>query len=642
MPKFSDISPVSDLLSPRGVPVSKSDDLTRILNIPRRQPLDITSIEGEAMIEHVMKKFARPNIACKCAQIDPQVKMGNRPCIKRLLPIQAWALYEIGIVKGLVGAIPVGAGKTLLSVMSALALNEPLSLLLVPPNLIEQLIIDYQLIGEHFKVPSIIVHKAGNRDWRKLIPGTPLLHVLPYSLLQGKGNSDWIERLTPKAIIADEVDGLSDLGSTRVKRIIRYFTGTEKMTPEQRAERSRTKFCCWTGSIADKSIAEFAHLAAFALKENSPLPLDQNTVMEWAGAIDANPNRPPGALQLLCNPGEKPREAVGRRIRETMGFIVTGTGQVYKPGTVELVGHEIVERPVEVIPDIIQQALAKVRDFKRPDTLVGEHYDEELVEAVDQVRCAQQVATGMFYRWIYPRGEAEWLIKEWLRIRKDYNSELRYKLFQNEEFLDSPGLLEDASKRFWKTDKVDLADKYGNPLPEWKCETWPAWRQIKDQVVPKTKAVRLHDFLIQDAAQWALSEPGIVWYQMIEFGQWLHEVSGLPVHDGGPMADFKLRQETGKRSILASIKGNHRGRNGLQYLFKRQLLAQIFASSRVGEQLLGRAHRQGQKFDVSTEVYLHTPEIEKSFRQALNRADFNEELFQQKHKIRMAWDDGES
>ncbi len=589
------------------------------------------------MIEHVMKKYARPNMACKCAQIDPQVKMGNRPCIKRLLPIQAWALYEIGIVKGLVGAIPVGAGKTLLSVMSALALNEPLALLLVPPNLIEQLIIDYQLISEHFKVPGIIVHKAGNRDWRRLVPGTPILHVLPYSLLQGKGNSDWVDRLAPKAIIADEVDGLADLGSTRVKRIIRYFTGNERMSPEERAARSRTKFCCWTGSLADKSITEFAHLSAFALKENSPLPLDQNTVMEWAGAIDANPNRPPGALTLLCNPGEKPREAVGRRIAETMGFIVTGTAEVRKPGSVELVGLKIIEREVPEIPEIIQTALEKVRDFKRPDTLAGAHYDEELVEAVEQARCAQQVASGMFYKWIYPRCEPDQLIKEWLRVRKDYNSELRYQLFQNHEFLDSPGLLEDAAKRFWKTDAVDLVDKKGNILPEWKCETWPAWRKIKDQVQPKTKAVRLHDFLVRDAVEWALQEPGIVWYQMIEFGQWMHELSGLPVHDGGPLADHRLRQETGKRSILASIKSNHRGRNGLQYLFKRQLLAQIFASSRVGEQLFGRVHRQGQKHDVVTDVYLHTPEITKSFTQALQRANFNKELFNQHHKITMAW-----
>lgn len=638
MPKFSDISPVSDLF-PKGVPVSKSEDLVRILNIPRRQPLDLNSIEAQATVEYVMNKYANPNMACRCAQIDPQIKLGNRTCIRRLLPIQAWALYEIGIVKGLVGAIPVGAGKTLLSVMSALALNEPLALLLVPPNLIDQLIIDYQLISQHFKVPSIIVHRAGNKTWQRLLQGVPLLHVLPYSLLQGKNNSDWIDKLAPNAIIADEVDGLADLGSARTKRIIRYFTGNDKMTPEQRAARSRTKFCCWTGSLTDKSITEYAHLAAFALKENSPLPLDQNTVMEWAGALDANPTRPPGALTLLCNPGEKPRQAFGRRVRETMGFIVTGTSEVRKPGSVELVEHQIKERQVPEIPDIIQQALDKVRDFKRPDTLAGNKYDEELVEALDQARYAQQVATGMFYKFIFPRGESEDLIDEWFAARKEWNKEQRYKLFQNDEFLDSPGLLEDAAKRAWKSDAVVMTDKHGNPYPEWKAESWMRWRGVKDKVQPKTKAVRLHDFLVRDAIEWALESPGIVWYQMIEFAQWMHELSGLPIHDGGRLADQKLRLETGKRSILASIKSNHRGRNGLQYLFNRQLITQIFASARVGEQLLGRVHRQGQKSNVLTEVYLHTPEIEKSFRQALERAKYNEETLNQRQKLTGGWDE---
>jgi hypothetical protein len=639
MAKFNDINPVSEIF-PRGVPVSKSEDLVRILQIPRRQPLDLTSMQAHAMVEHVMAKYAKLNNACTCATIDPQVAIGNRTCIKKLLPIQAWALYEIGIVKGLVGAIPVGAGKTLLSVMSLMALGEPNALLLVPPNLIDQLIIDYQLIDQHFNVPGIIIHMAGNKEWRRLISGRPILHVLPYSLLQGKNNSDWIDRLSPKAIIADEVDGLADLSSARTKRIVRYFTGNERMTQEQRAARSRTRFCCWTGSLTDKSITEFAHLSAFALKENSPLPLDQNTVMEWARCVDAVPNpSPAGALQLLCNPGENPRQAFGRRIRETMGFIVTGTSEVRKPGSIELVGHQILERQAPPIPDIIQEALDKVRNFQRPDTLAGAKYDEELVEAMDQARCAQQIATGMFYRWIFPRMEPEKVIDEWFAARKEWNKEQRYKLFQSDEFLDSPGLLEDAAKRAWGTDQVTMVDKHGNPYPEWKAASWPRWRAVKDLVQPKSQAVRLHDFLVRDAVDWALSNNGIVWYSMIEFAQWMKELSGLPVHDGGRFADQRLRHEKGDRSIIASIKSNHRGRNGLQYLFSKQLVTQIFASARVGEQLFGRIHRQGQRFDVTTEIYLHTPEIEKSFRQALMRAKYNEETLQQKQKLTAGWFD---
>lgn len=636
MPKFSDINPASDIF-PRGVPVSKSEDLVRIAALPRRQPLDLASIEAKAMIEHVMAKYAKDNPSCICAKIDQQIALGNRTCIKRLLPIQAWALYEIGIVKGMVGAIPVGAGKTLLSVMAALALEEPLSLLLVPPNLIDQLIIDYQLIDQHFKVPGIIVHMAGNRDWRRLVQGVPILHVLPYSLLQGKNNSDWIERLAPKAIIADEVDGLADLGSARTKRIIRYFSGNDRMNDMQRAERSRTKFCCWTGTLTDKSLTEYAHLSAFSLKDKSPLPLDQDTVLEWARCLDAVPNpSPAGALQILCNPGENPRQAFGRRVRETMGFIVTGTSEVRKPGSIELVQHKIIERIAPPLPDIVQEALDKVRDFKRPDTLVGNKHDEEIVEAMEQARYAQQVATGMFYRWIYPRREPDELIDRWMEARKAWNKEKRYKLFEGLEYLDSEGLLEDAAKRAWG-DAPPAFNKYGEQLPDWKAVSWPAWREIKDLVQPKTKAVRLHPFLVEDAVEWATTNKGIVWYSMIEFGQWMREISGLPLHDGGKFADARLRAEKGDRSILASLKSNYRGRNGLQYIFHKQLITQVFASSKIAEQLLGRIERQGQKNDVTTEIYLHVPEVEKSFRQALLRAKYNEETLTQKQKIIRGW-----
>lgn len=624
-------------LFPRGAPVTKSDDLVRIAALPRRKPLDLESIEGQAIVEYEMRKYALPDGPCKCAEIDPQIKLGNRTCIKKFLPIQAWALYEMSVGGGLVGSIPVGAGKTLLNIMGALALGESTTLLLVPPGLIEQLILDYQLIAQHFKVPGIIVTTSGNTDWRRLVAGMPVLYVLPYSLLQTKGNSDWIERLSPKAIIADEVDALKDLGSARTKRLVRYFSGTDKMTPEQRAERSRTRFACWTGSITDSSITEYSHLSAFALKDKSPVPLDQETAAEWGRCLDAVPNPiPPGALQSLCNPGEDVRSAYRRRLSETMGFIVTGTSNVKITGGTGYVRNNIIERPAPEIPDIVQEALDCVRNFERPDMLAGSKYNEEIVEAMEQARYAQQIATGMFYRWIFPRGEPSQLIDEWFAARKLWRKEQRFKLYENVEQLDSPGLLEDAAKRAWGDMQPTNSD--GLPQPQWKAEAWPRWRDVRDKVVPKTQAVRLHDFLVQDSIEWATRNRGIVWYNMVEFAQWMGELSGLPVHEGGPDAAANLRKETGNRSIIASIKSHGRGRNGLQYLFNKQLIAQTPASSRAYEQLLGRLHRQGQKNGiVVSEVYLHTPEVKNSFETALRRAEYVRQTMGQDQKILDGW-----
>lgn len=622
-------------LFPRGIPVSRSADLIRIAALPRRKPLDLNSVEAEAMVEYEMSKYAIDNPNCECAKYDPQIKLGNRSCIKRFLPIQAWALYEMAVTGGLVGSIPVGAGKTLLNIMGALALGEKKTLLLVPPGLVEQLIIDWFLIREHFKVPSIIVSSKGKGDWRRITPGTPVLHVLPYSLMQGKNNSNWIESNSPGAIIADEVDALKDLGSARTKRLLRYFQGTDNMTPAQRAERSRTKFACWTGSITDQSILEYAHLSAFALKDKSPVPLDPETAQEWARCLDAVPNpSPPGALITLCNPGENVRSAYRRRLSETAGFIITGTSNVKITGGETFVRNNITERNINVIPDIVEEALECVRNFERPDMLAGSKYNEELVEAMEQARYAQQIATGMFYRWIFPRGEPDALKDRWFAARKAYRKEQRYKLFENTEQLDSPGLLEDAARRYYG--EIPLEDG----KPTWRSEAWPAWRDVKDLVQPKTQAVRLHDFLVRDAAEWASKNLGIVWYNMVEFAQWLGELTGLPVHEGGPNAAKALRSEAGNRTIIASIKSHGRGRNGLQYLFNKQLVAQTPASARIYEQLLGRLHRQGQKEAVvETFLYLHTEEVRKSFENALRRAEYVKETMGQDQKVLGGWNE---
>lgn len=577
---FKDSLPKFELF-PRGVPVTKSADLVRIQQLPRRKPLVLDSIEARAMVEYEMRKYALYNDNCECHKIDPQIAAGNRTCIKELLAIQAWALYEMSVAGGLVGSIPVGSGKTALNIMGCLALGETLTLLLVPPGLIEQLILDYQLIAQHFKVPGIIVTTSGGGEWRRLVKGMPVLYVLPYSLLQGKKNSGWIENLQPKAIIADEVDAIKDLGAARTKRIARYFMGNDNMTPEQRAVRSRTKFAGWTGSITDQSILEYAHLAAFALKDKSPVPLDQDTAQEWARCLDALPNpSPPGALISLCNPGEEVRSAYRRRLSETLGFIITGTSNVKITGGEAYVRNNIIERVAPPLPDIVKEALNLVRNFERPDMLGGSKYNEEIVEAMEQARYAQQVSTGMFYKFIFPRGEPDPLKDRWFKARKRYRQEQRYKLVEGLEFMDSPGLLEDAAKRFYG----DLPPEPGKPT--WKSEAWPEWRDVRDLVVPKTKAVRLHDFLVLDAIDWATSHRGIVWYNMVEFAQWMGQLSGLPVHEGGPRAGANLRKEMGDRSIIASIKSHGRGRNGLQYLFNEQLVAQTPASARIYEQCL--------------------------------------------------------
>ncbi len=197
------------LFSPRGLPVQPSEDLTRILALPRRAPVDLDSVQAQAMVEHVMAKYAIDNPNCRCREIDPR-----RDCITRLLPVQAWALHEISVVGGVLASVQVGGGKTGIGVLAALALpDSPSTLLLIPSTLVEQICLDYQMFKQHFRVPDIIVHNDNARPWEGQLnrQSDRMLHVLPYSRLSNPKAAAWIEQLGPSAIIADECDSLKDL-----------------------------------------------------------------------------------------------------------------------------------------------------------------------------------------------------------------------------------------------------------------------------------------------------------------------------------------------------------------------------------------------------------------------------------------------
>ena len=257
----------------------------------------------------------------------------------------------------------------------------------------------------------------------------------------------------------------------------------------------------------------------------------------------------------------------------------------------------------------------------RPDTLVGDDYDEELEDAMQVAKVCRELASGIFYRWRFdpingvPQRKVD--IDEWKDARKDWKRELRRKLFARDEWLDSPLLCEHAAQRFYG-ERPPRDDR-----PIWDAQCWPRWRDIKTKVKPTVEACRVSDYLAVDAARWALEHRGICWYAHVEFGQWVSELSGCPLHGGGPGAGRLIASEVGNRSIIASIKSHGRGRDGLQALFAEQLIAQIPTSGAMFEQLLGRLHRQGQDApEVRAWYYAHTPEIREALETALRRANY--------------------
>ena len=609
-------------------PVAWSDDLRRVLALPRR-PIEFDGTErADAIVTYVTEKYARKRvIPCACAELDPD-RHANDGCITRLRLVQALALRELSICAGLLGPIATGHGKTAIDLLAPLALvdHDPqltLSVLLVPPGLVSQLIGDYEYIGQHFHMPQIIFHGNSYTNMDRgnglvpLKPGAPVLHVVPYSRLRMAGATDWLEmHLKPHAIIADEVQKLRSLQSATTSRVARYMNAH----PE-------TRFAGWSGSITDKSLQDYAHLAAWSLRGGSPLPLSHEIVAEWCRAIDPGENpADPGPLFEMCKPGEAIIDGFRRRVVETIGVVTSSTPAVD-------CGLEIAERKAPPIPPTVAEALTSIRAYVRPD-------GEELVDALAMSKCAREAACGFYYRWIFPHNEFPRdtaLVMEWLNARKEWHKEVREKLHGRHEHIDSPLLVQHAAERAWG----DRPTVRG--LPTWKADTWPRWRDVKSKVRPETEAVRLDPYLAADAAKWATEHRGIVWYEHNAFGQWVSEISGMPMYGGGVAGGGLLDEhgrirERGDRSVILSIRAHGTGRNGLQYLFSNCIIANPMSTPTGWEQTLARLHRPGQKADtVRTWLYRHTSEMQSHVDEALRRAAYVEGTLGAKQKLRIGF-----
>jgi hypothetical protein len=610
-----------------GPPVQDSDDLQRIVTLPRRPQEEEDTERGAALIASETSRYSLdvPSGACRCAELDPD-RHAAEGCVDELRLAQAWALREIRIVGGLFGPIGVGHGKTILDILAPLALERHgvrVVLLLVPPGLVTQLIGDYEYAAQHFLVPGMVIHGF---DYTNVIVGRPTLHVLPYSRLQLPASTAWLEQnLRPDAIIADEAHRLRDLDRAGASRVGRYME-----------DHTTTRFCGWSGSITDKSVNDYAHLLRWALRMNSPLPLDPVAVDDWGRTIDAGCEADPGALLErferagLVLPGEHIRDGFRRRLNETLGVVSTKAPAVKTRLEISerypiFEGREIrcVDEPGEEptmhvddgLPDPVRRALQHLRaTWVRPD-------GEELVDALQVAKTARELACGFYYHWIFPHNKLpddEELIDEWVGARKEYHKELRWKLKGREEHLDSPLLCEHAAQRYWG----DRPRHKG--LPVWHAKTWPRWRDVKKLVRPETEAIRLHDYLARDAAAWGREHTGIIWYDHAEFGRWVSEISAesgqaFPIHGGGPNAGRLIKSERGDRTIVASIKAHGTGRNGLQFIYGEQLVEHVPSSGATCEQLLGRLHRVGQPRDVvRTWFYAQTAEMMKQLDDALS------------------------
>ena len=532
-------------------------ELARIRDLPRRV------YEGPELAEQLSRLLRQPH--------------GRQT----LRPLQAQALLEIGTLGGLLGPLPVGSGKTLISFLAPVVARARRPMLLIPAKLRQKTERDlYQ----------------ARRDWR--VPAS--IRVESYERLGRTQHRDALDAYRPDLLILDEAHRAKNPKASITRRIRRYV----EAHPE-------CQIVAISGTITSRSIRDFAHLAVWTLgAPSAPVPTNFHELEEWAEALDASPSREPGALVVFADDTEIATHGAREACRRGYRRRLTAT-----PGVVAMTNDHDASCSLQLSqitttpPKAVQAAFAEVRDEGcRPD---GWYLEDPFAVG----RCARELALGFYYRW---RPDPP---REWLDVRKTWAKACRHIIDTNHRKIDTELGVIQAIRHY----------------PEAE-ESLRAWQEIKPSFEPSTEPVWLADHAVQQALEWMRSHHGIVWVEHQAFGDRLAEISGAPYYASGGLDRRGRRIEDARPrdgSIIASRKSSGEGRN-LQ-AWSRALVVSPPSSGEIWEQLLGRHHRSGQEADeVAFDVFLGCVENAKSILTALERARYTEQITGQPQKILIA------
>ncbi len=515
---------------------------------------------------------------------------------------QAWALAEAYDVKGLVGALPTGFGKGLLSLLLPIVLGARRPLLVLPASLRDQL-------------TSKVIPR-----WEPHFQMHPNLKVISYEQLSTAKNADVLQKLMPDLIVGDEVQRIANTKNAAWRRIERYSDEypVQKVFDDSTGaviEEHPTMYCWLSGSITKRSIRNYSHLLLLALGNGCPVPTKWTDLVDWADCLDEGvdeDNRPdPGALSLLCDhsKGETIRDGFRRRLVETKGFISVENPEVEASLIIDP------RREIEV-PQIIVEAFRKMRES-------GARADGEiLATGLDRASNAKELACGFYYRW---KWENDVIDYEWLEARKMWRQFVR-------QAIKASGTARVGGLNFDTELQVANAVRAGHILcPK---DEYAKWVAIRDRSSPMTEPVWLSEFLVDHIEKWCKEENkgdlrGICWVDHKAVLDKCRE-RGLLVYGAG---EDNIIDET--RTCVASIKAHGTGKD--LYNHNNNLFISIPTLGVHWEQTLSRTHRSSQKSDeVRAELLLHCAELVSAFMQALRDADYIKKTMGQTQRLQSA------
>lgn len=618
----------------REVPVIELRDLDKIIEPDKMLSAEIRRIVNlpvnQGMTEEEVRAFSAMTVNAEYYQKG-----------FRLLKPQAEALMAYQMIDGAFLPVGVGCGKTGISLMipeAAYQKGLKKMLLIIPPNVLEQLTkYDIQFWRRRVSI-SYPIHVLGGRSKAarmKLAKSKrPGLYIITYSLLSTADTSEVLDLIDPDIIIADEAHNLASYNSARGKRIRHLLDSRDR------------EFIPMSGTITNKSIQDYWHLARYAMKQNNFLPNSMTMAKDWGMMIDAEATKDdrdtrswkPGVMAPLMEWAHANKESGDVIRRGVSGFRKAYSVRMSKTLGVVTTGDDIVKCSLGFNNRKIDYE--KVEGWDRVEHF-GKMIDEawttpngdEIEHAMQTWKWKYQIYGGGFYT------ELIWPDTEEVQCKIKASS---YK--EADDFLDRAKQFHAAHQEYYKDLRqwlgnhgrpgLDTPKLVGSNMYHHKDRdvgshlytSWNSWRNTdfddRERIVNPSKtdmygrkknSVRLCPFKILDMIEWIKSdvpddEGCLIWVHNVEVGAWALQMmleAGIKRVKYCPAGDQHnseiINPEFGKHRIIASISAHGEGKN-LQH-FRHQYMLQHTRPAKRMEQLLGRCHRTGQKAD---ELFVQT------------------------------------
>jgi hypothetical protein len=561
--------------------VTRSADFDRIVSLPERAPFDGVALARE-MTDALKRTDGCPGTTSTGGVCD----VCHVPL--ELRPIQALALYELMVTRGLAGIMGVGVGKTLVFLLAPVVLDLERALGILPASLIDKTEKERARYDLHWKVDRS-------------------MQLFSYEMLGRVNAATLLETKMPDGIITDESHRGKNPKAACVRRLARW-----------RRENPELPFVSMSGTYMGKSVHDMAHLLRWSLgPENAPIPQTEGELNEWADCLDERVNPlqrvKPGVLSELAAPGA---DLGGDELSQARRAFHTRL--VSTPGIVCSLHDEQVNCSLYIEGQVYGVNAVTDQNFETLRTLWETPDGWALSEAVDVWRHAGELALGFHYIWD-PRPPEEWLTarRAWAKFVRDTLAKSRSL---------------DSEKQ------VALECESG----ELDASEYLAWQAVRPTFEINQKAIWHDETVLDICAKWLEKEKGICWVGHTFFGRELARRTKLSYYgqsgldeNGGSLVELALKIDRGEAKagpLIASIAANGTGKN-LQ-AWNKNLIVSLPTGAAVWEQLLGRTHRQGQKADeVQVDVLLGCVEHLDAWKRARAEAQMASDMLGAPQKI---------